>query len=732
MKLRYLFSTILASALLLVGCTPESIDSFENIKLSQTYLSIPVEGGSVAVTVTATGDWAFVEKKDEWPKCMGKDENGKDAEVDAWLTVDKMSGSAGETVVTFTAGKAESGREFELEIKAGNNTQFLRVRQGSLIAEMASCAEIIAGPDGKNYKAKGICTSIASDYYGNWYLNDGTGEVYVYGTVNADGEYDWASFGIEVGDSVYVEGPKKTYSGTIELVNVTVSKVVKALLALPKETSQIEKTAQDHTFKVAYKGKGVFVEVGDKNAQNDTSNDWITYKSMDFKKGVPSKLEPNPADTAFVTVSVAAVPDDLQKPRNGYVTVKSYLSEKESTAAVYTIKQMGHTPDVTPINTLVQQDATDKKYVRVEGIVAALSAQGLVLADETGALVVYYGGSFVENNKYKIGNKIAVQGTVGINNFGIQVAPDYDELLDTTTQMKYGDEVAYDGTKLNTMLQTLIDGGHGADRKTYYGVHTEYATMSGELIYDGSKYFNLKVEGATKQASLYNPDAALKLPDYNGKKVVVKGYVFSVSCTSSNNEPTYVCMMVTSVKEEGAEIPTIAEVRAAKKGDDVETSGVVMALHQKGYIISDETGSIYVYTNATPTVEIGNKVTLSGTFDNYYGTLQIKNATVSENDYATTVTYPTPVDLTDQLAYDAYATFGENSPTEFAYVKIKGVLSSGRYITIGTSTKQSQLDWSNGDYSALNGKTVVVTAYIKGFHSNGYYQLMETSVVEAE
>ena len=186
MKLRYLFSTILASALMLIGCTPESIDSFENIKLSQTYLSIPVEGGSVAVTVTATGDWAFVEKKGEWPKCKEKDKDGNEVEVDAWLTVDKMSGNAGETVVTFTAGKAESGREFELEIKAGNNTQFLRVRQGSLLAEMATCAEIIAGPDGKNYKAKGICTSIASDYYGNWYLNDGTGEVYVYGTVNAD------------------------------------------------------------------------------------------------------------------------------------------------------------------------------------------------------------------------------------------------------------------------------------------------------------------------------------------------------------------------------------------------------------------------------------------------------------------------------------------------------------------------------------------------------------------
>lgn len=541
MKLRYLFSTIIASALMLVGCTPESIDSFENIKLSKTYLSIPVEGGSVSVTVTASCDWKFLEKSGEWPKCMVKDKDDNDVEVDAWLTVDKMSGNAGETVVTFTAGEASTGREFELEIKAGNNTQFLRVRQGSLLAEMATCADIIAGPDGKNYKAKGICTSIASDYYGNWYLDDGTGNIYIYGTVNADGEYDWASFGIEVGDSVYVEGPKTTYNGTVELVKVTVSKVVKALLALPEETGKIEKTAQDHVFKVAYKGRGVFVEV------DDNAKSWITYKSMDFKKGVPSKLEPNPADTALVTVSVAAVPDDLQKPREGMVVVKSYLSESESTKGVYTIKQMGHTPTVSPINTLTQQDATDKKYVRVEGVVAALSTMGLIVADETGALVVYYGSSFAKNNKFEIGNKIAIQGTVAINNFGVQVSPDYDELLDDTTTMTYGEAEVYDGDKLNAVLKELIDGGHGSDKKTYYGVQTEYATMSGELVYDG-KYFNLNVDGATKPASLYNPDAALKLDKFNGKNVVLKGYVFSVSCSGSNSVPTYVYMMVTEAE----------------------------------------------------------------------------------------------------------------------------------------------------------------------------------------
>ena len=526
MKLRYLFSSILASALMFVGCVQESIESFDNIKLSQTYLSIPVEGGSTQVTVTATESWAFASKAPEW------------------LAIDVLSGEAGQTTVSFTAEAADTGREAELEIKAGNNSQFLRVRQGSLLAEMATCAEIIAGPDGKNYKAKGICTSIASDYYGNWYLNDGTGEVYIYGTVNADGEYDWPSFGIEVGDSVYVEGPKKTYSGTIELVNVTVSKVVKALLSLPKETETIDKTSQDHVFAVAYKGKGVFVEVGDKNAQNDTSNDWITYKSMDFKKGVPSKLEPNPADTAFVTVSIAAVPDDLQKPRNGYVTVKSYLSEKESTAAVYTIKQMGHTPAVTPINTLTQEDATNAKYVRVEGNVAALSTKGIMLADATGTVMVYYAAG-IDDLGLKIGQKYAVQGTVGVNNFGLQVIPDYEEVLDASATIEYGEPVVYDGAKLTETLQTLIAGGHGTDKKTYYGIQTEYATMSGKLAVNGN-YYNLTVEGAEKDASLYSPDASLKLADYNGKNVVLKGYVFSVSCSS--NVPTYVCMMVTEVE----------------------------------------------------------------------------------------------------------------------------------------------------------------------------------------
>ena len=105
MKLRYLFSIIL-SALFFASCVEIPTDSWDNIKLSQTYVSLPVDGGSATVVINATEDWEFVTGED-WP---------------AWLTVSPVSGATGETTVTISAD-ANQGREAEVAIKAGENTQ---------------------------------------------------------------------------------------------------------------------------------------------------------------------------------------------------------------------------------------------------------------------------------------------------------------------------------------------------------------------------------------------------------------------------------------------------------------------------------------------------------------------------------------------------------------------------------------------------------------------------------
>ena len=136
MKLRYLFTAIL-SALLFVSCSEENepAGALGDIKLSQTYVSIPADGGSSEITVQANADWAF---------------NAE--EIPDWLTVSQLEGAAGETKVTFAAEAYEGGREVELKIAVGANTQFLMVRQGTAKAVMASCAEVIAGADGKTYR----------------------------------------------------------------------------------------------------------------------------------------------------------------------------------------------------------------------------------------------------------------------------------------------------------------------------------------------------------------------------------------------------------------------------------------------------------------------------------------------------------------------------------------------------------------------------------------------------
>lgn len=299
MKLRYLFSAILASALF-VGCNDEELGTLDDIKLDESYLSIPNAGGSTVLTVSATDAWEFV-TNDTWPDVIKRNNDGSiKSQTPSWLAADKMSGAAGETKVTFSAEAFEGGRELELTIKVGDNSQFVRVRQGSMTAVTVTCAEANASPEGKNVRVKGVCTSIANTTYGNWYLEDETGSVYIYGTLDKKGaEKNFTSLGIELGDVVTVEGPVGSYKGSPQLVNVTVISIKKSLIKVVNTSAAVGKNGGDFSVKVAYKGNGVFPSIPE-------DCDWVKYVGMDYVKGVPTKIEPNPADTAVAKFSVAA------------------------------------------------------------------------------------------------------------------------------------------------------------------------------------------------------------------------------------------------------------------------------------------------------------------------------------------------------------------------------------------------------------------------------------------
>ena len=258
MKAKYIFLSLIASLAVLVGCEKETDTFLDEVQVSSSYVGVPMGGGATSITVSATSSWSI-------------------SEIPDWLTVSPASGNAGETTVSFSAATTLDGRETTVLLTCAGATQRINVIQGLAVVSNATCAEVIAGPDSKTYRVTGTCTRIANTSYGNWYLDDGTGEIYIYGTVDGTGAYNWSSFGIDVGDEVTVEGPKTTYNGTVELVDATFISVNKSLIkvaSMDPETGVIPSEGGKLSIVVDNKGNGLYVEIPEE------AKEWLSIASV--------------------------------------------------------------------------------------------------------------------------------------------------------------------------------------------------------------------------------------------------------------------------------------------------------------------------------------------------------------------------------------------------------------------------------------------------------------------
>jgi RPA family protein len=399
MKLRYLFSAILSSAFLFAGCQPDTHESFDNVKLSQSYLSIPEDGGSVEMTVTSNEAWKFI-INEKWPEVVtfNKDADGKtikakfdrfgnlinDAadikeKTPSWLAVSVLEGKAGDTKVTFSAEGTVGGREIEVALLAGNNKQFIRVRQGVMEATAVSCKEANELPEGKSVILKGTVTAIENTTYGNWTLVDDTGSMYIYGTLDKKGATkNFASLGLEAGDVVEVEGPIGSYNGKKQLVNVMVNSITKSLVKLVSEEQTVSKDGGEFDVTVAYKGESILPSVPQEYRS------WVSIVDMRTVKGIPTKIEQNPADTAFVKISLQP---NTAGDRTGAVAFSS--SKGASTSSVtYNFTQEGAIIDATAAEINAAEDgATVYRYTGY--ITRDTGSTTIYVKDATGEVYCY-------------------------------------------------------------------------------------------------------------------------------------------------------------------------------------------------------------------------------------------------------------------------------------------------------------------------------------------------------
>ncbi|MFA5656175.1 MAG: BACON domain-containing protein [Dysgonamonadaceae bacterium] len=390
MKLKYLFPLFIAMLAFMTSCDEDETPTLlDEIQVSSSFVAIPEDGGSVTITVTSQDSWT-VEKVTT------------DKDKVEWLTISSTTGSAGETDLTFSASSAIDGRTAEVLLHSGGKTQRINIMQGLPKITEATVAEAKAAPDGKTLRISGVCTKIENTEYGNWYLTDDTGELYIYGTLDKrGGEKNFMSLGLEVGDEVTIEGPKSSYRDSPQMVNVSVLEIKKSLIKVDSVENQVLPIDGGiFTAHLSVKGEGVSIDIP------EDVEEWLAITAIESSGEevvVKFKVEPNAGGDRGATIIFRTVKDG-----------KTYSTET-------TLSQKGAIVKAT-VAEFLAAEVGDTQY-RLTGVITKIAHDvygNLYLKDFSGETYVYGIKDFKEKG-LKVGDIITIVGKRAAYNDSPQV-----------------------------------------------------------------------------------------------------------------------------------------------------------------------------------------------------------------------------------------------------------------------------------------------------------------------
>ena len=173
-------------------------------------------------------------------------------------------------------------------------------------------------------------------------------------------------------------------------------------------------------------------------------------------------------------------------------------------------------PDVTPIG-----EITTEGTYKTEGTVVARGKMAYIIADNTGAMMVYH-----KDNERTVGEKISISGEVTLYN--AQSTPQFSasaevEVLSTGNSWSYN-PVQKDGAAMDALLSGTP-------------VCTEIA-FQGNLAISGN-YVNVTIPGASTAIGSVKYIDNSTVAAYDGKDVIVKGYFVGTSSSKYVNVLPY-------------------------------------------------------------------------------------------------------------------------------------------------------------------------------------------------
>ena len=289
----------------------------ELLAIAQTEWELQKEAGVLDIPATVNAANVSVSNTASWLQYVGV--KVIDGVSNLEFNYSENTEAARAATVTVTASDGTIEASVELSIS----------QLGGIVD--ATAAEINAAEDGPaEYRLTGYISEDTGSEYGNIYIKDYTGEVYVYGVLDENGESkQWANMGINAGDIITVVGPKSSYNGNPRLKDVTVEDHKAVTDATLSEFIAAE-VAEDVWYRLTGTVDNIYnTEYGNFHLLDDAGNDVVVY-GLVAGWGGPSKEFASLGIQEGDVITIVGVRDEF----NGTIQVgDAFFVSKESGSA---------------------------------------------------------------------------------------------------------------------------------------------------------------------------------------------------------------------------------------------------------------------------------------------------------------------------------------------------------------------------------------------------------------
>lgn len=289
----------------------------ELLAIAQTEWELQKEAGVLDIPATVNAANVSVSNTASWLQYVGV--KVIDGVSNLEFNYSENTEAARAATVTVTASDGTIEASVELSIS----------QLGGIVD--ATAAEINAAEDGPaEYRLTGYISEDTGSEYGNIYIKDYTGEVYVYGVLDENGESkQWANMGINAGDIITVVGPKSSYNGNPRLKDVTVEDHEAVTDATLSEFIAAE-VAEDVWYRLTGTVDNIYnTEYGNFHLLDDAGNDVVVY-GLVAGWGGPSKEFASLGIQEGDVITIVGVRDEF----NGTIQVgDAFFVSKESGSA---------------------------------------------------------------------------------------------------------------------------------------------------------------------------------------------------------------------------------------------------------------------------------------------------------------------------------------------------------------------------------------------------------------